>query len=71
MHLFSTECKIIQSNNKVLPSKNPSTVNNAQVGQIVKAQAQFYGRKYLGKTVYGVLGWPFERVTDFAFERMR
>lgn len=38
---------------------------------IGKAQAQFYGRRYLGKTGYGVLGWPFERLTDFAFERMR
>ena len=38
---------------------------------IGKAQAQFYGRKYLGKTGYGVLGRPFERLTDFAFECMR
>ncbi len=38
---------------------------------IGKAQVQFHGRKYLGKTVYGVLGWPFERLTDFAFECMR
>jgi anaerobic magnesium-protoporphyrin IX monomethyl ester cyclase len=38
---------------------------------IGKAQAQFYGRRYLGKTGYAVLGWPFERLTDFAFERMR
>ncbi len=38
---------------------------------IGKAQAQFYGRRYLGKSGYGVLGKPFERLTDFAFERMR
>lgn len=38
---------------------------------IGKAQAQFYGRRYLGRVGYGVLGWPFERLTDFAFERMR
>ena len=38
---------------------------------IGKAQAQFHGRKYLGKTGYGVLGVPFERLTDFAFECMR
>jgi anaerobic magnesium-protoporphyrin IX monomethyl ester cyclase len=37
---------------------------------IGKAQAQFYGRRYLGKTGYGVLGKPFERLTDFAFELM-
>lgn len=38
---------------------------------IAKGQAQFYGRKYLGKVGYGLLGWLFERLTDFAFERMR
>ena len=38
---------------------------------IGKAHAQFYGRKYLGKVGYGVLGKPFERLTDFTFERMR
>jgi anaerobic magnesium-protoporphyrin IX monomethyl ester cyclase len=38
---------------------------------IGKGQAQFYGRKYLGKTGYALLGEPFERLTDFAFERMR
>ncbi len=38
---------------------------------IGKAWVQFYGQKYLGKTVYGVLGWPFERLTDFAFECIR
>jgi len=38
---------------------------------IGKGQAQFYGRKYLGRVGYGVLGKPFEWLTDFAFERMR
>ena len=38
---------------------------------IGKGQAQFYGRRYLGKIGYGVLGKPFERLTDFAFECMR
>jgi anaerobic magnesium-protoporphyrin IX monomethyl ester cyclase len=38
---------------------------------IGKAQAQFYGHRYLGKTGYGFLGWPLERLTDFVFERMR
>jgi anaerobic magnesium-protoporphyrin IX monomethyl ester cyclase len=38
---------------------------------IGKAQAQFYGRRFLGRRGYGVLGWPFERLTDFAFECMR
>jgi anaerobic magnesium-protoporphyrin IX monomethyl ester cyclase len=38
---------------------------------IGKAQAQFYGHRYLGKTGYGFLGLPFERLTDFVFERMR
>ncbi len=38
---------------------------------IVKAQVQFYGRRYLGKKVYGVVGWPFEHLTDFAFRLMR
>jgi anaerobic magnesium-protoporphyrin IX monomethyl ester cyclase len=38
---------------------------------IGKGQAQFYGRKYLGKMGYALLGEPFERLTDFAFERMR
>jgi anaerobic magnesium-protoporphyrin IX monomethyl ester cyclase len=35
---------------------------------IAKAQAQFYGRRYLRKTGYRVLGRPFERLTDFAFD---
>jgi anaerobic magnesium-protoporphyrin IX monomethyl ester cyclase len=38
---------------------------------IGKAWVQFYGRRYLGKAVYGVVGWPFERLTDWAFECMR
>ncbi len=38
---------------------------------IGKAQVQFYGRRYLGKTGYGVVGLPFERLTDFAFEHMK
>jgi anaerobic magnesium-protoporphyrin IX monomethyl ester cyclase len=38
---------------------------------IGKAHAQFYGRKYLGKTGYGILGKPFENLTDRAFELMR
>lgn len=38
---------------------------------IAKAQSQFYGRRYLRKTGYKVFGLPFERLTDFAFERMR
>ena len=38
---------------------------------IGKAHAQFYGRRYLGKTGYIVLGKPFERLTDFTFEVMR
>jgi anaerobic magnesium-protoporphyrin IX monomethyl ester cyclase len=38
---------------------------------IGKGQAQFYGRRYLGRVGYGVLGKPFERLTDFAFEHMR
>ncbi len=37
---------------------------------IGKAQAQFYGRRYLGKMGYSVLGKPFERLTDFAFKMM-
>jgi anaerobic magnesium-protoporphyrin IX monomethyl ester cyclase len=37
---------------------------------IGKAQAQYYGRKYLGNKGYSVLGKPFERLTDYAFDRM-
>lgn len=38
---------------------------------IAKAQAQFYGRRYLGATGYEVLGKPFESLTDWAFTKMR
>jgi anaerobic magnesium-protoporphyrin IX monomethyl ester cyclase len=38
---------------------------------IGKAWVQFYARRYLGGRGYGVLGWPFERLTDFAFKCMR
>jgi anaerobic magnesium-protoporphyrin IX monomethyl ester cyclase len=38
---------------------------------IAKAQAQFYGRRYLGKNGYKILGQPLERLTDYAFERLR
>jgi len=38
---------------------------------IGKAQAQFYGRKFLGKIGYKIVGQPFERLTDFAFEHMK
>ncbi|MGA2682594.1 MAG: radical SAM protein [Candidatus Bathyarchaeia archaeon] len=37
---------------------------------IGKAHAQFYGRKYLGKAGYSILGKPFERLTDATFEIM-
>jgi anaerobic magnesium-protoporphyrin IX monomethyl ester cyclase len=38
---------------------------------IGKAQVQFHGRKVLGDGVYGVVGAPFERLTDAAFKLMR
>ncbi len=38
---------------------------------IGKAHAQFYGKKYLGKVAYSVLGKPLERLTDYTFELMR
>ncbi len=38
---------------------------------IAKAQAQFYGRKFLGKTGYRVLGRPFEHLTDLTFDFIR
>ncbi len=38
---------------------------------IAKAQAQFYGRRYLGKGAYRVFGEPMERLTNFWFEHMR
>ena len=37
---------------------------------IGKAHAQFYGRKFLGKTGYSLLGRPLEGLTDFAFKLM-
>ena len=37
---------------------------------IGKAQAQFYVRKYLGQTGYGIVGRPFESVTDWAFKKL-
>jgi anaerobic magnesium-protoporphyrin IX monomethyl ester cyclase len=37
---------------------------------IAKGQAQFYGRKYLKEAGYRIFGKPFERLTDYAFERM-
>jgi anaerobic magnesium-protoporphyrin IX monomethyl ester cyclase len=37
---------------------------------IAKAQAQFYGRRILGRGAYRVLGEPLERLTDFWFKRM-
>jgi anaerobic magnesium-protoporphyrin IX monomethyl ester cyclase len=37
---------------------------------IGKAHAQFYGRRYLGKIGYKVLGTPFELLTDLTFEAM-
>jgi anaerobic magnesium-protoporphyrin IX monomethyl ester cyclase len=38
---------------------------------IAKAQMQFYGRKYLGKAGYNLIGKPFERLTDFTFKHMK
>jgi anaerobic magnesium-protoporphyrin IX monomethyl ester cyclase len=38
---------------------------------IGKAHLQFYGRKFLGERGYGVVGVPFERLTDLAFKLMR
>ena len=37
---------------------------------IGKATAQFYGRRYLGKIGYKVIGKPFELLTDLTFEMM-
>lgn len=37
---------------------------------IGKAQAQFYGRKYLGKKAYSIVGLPLEHLTDSAFRLM-
>ena len=38
---------------------------------IGKGQAQFYGRKHLGKFGYNVLGKPLERLTDLTFQIIR
>ena len=38
---------------------------------IGKAHLQFYGRKFLGERGYGLVGVPFERLTDAAFRLMR
>jgi anaerobic magnesium-protoporphyrin IX monomethyl ester cyclase len=38
---------------------------------IGKAHLQFYGRKFLGERGYGLVGLPFERLTDAAFRLMR
>ena len=37
---------------------------------IGKGHAQFYGRKYLGKIGYSIIGKPFERLTDITFEML-
>jgi anaerobic magnesium-protoporphyrin IX monomethyl ester cyclase len=38
---------------------------------IGKAQVQFNARKYIGKSVYDVVGVPFELLTDAAFKLLR
>ena len=38
---------------------------------IGKAHLQFYGRRYLGKKGYDIMGLPFERLTDIAFKLLR
>jgi anaerobic magnesium-protoporphyrin IX monomethyl ester cyclase len=38
---------------------------------IGKAHAQFYGRRYLGKKAYSIVGMPLERLTDSTFKLMR
>src|SRR3990170_4980380 len=38
---------------------------------IGKAHVQFYGKRFLGKRGYSMVGSPFERVTDVAFKLMR
>ena len=38
---------------------------------IGKAHIQFYGRRYLGKKGYDIMGLPFERLTDIAFKLLR
>ena len=39
--------------------------------KIGKAHVQFYGKRFLGKRGYSLVGSPFERVTDVAFKLMR
>jgi hypothetical protein len=34
---------------------------------LFKGMTQFYLRKYLGNRVYGLMGKPYERLTDSAF----
>jgi anaerobic magnesium-protoporphyrin IX monomethyl ester cyclase len=38
---------------------------------IGKAHVQFYGKRFLGKRGYSVVGEPFERATDVAFKLMK
>jgi len=38
---------------------------------IGKAHVQFYGKRYLGKRGYSMVGSPFERATDVAFKLMK
>ena len=38
---------------------------------IGKAHVQFYGKRFLGKRGYSVVGSPFERATDAAFKLMK
>jgi anaerobic magnesium-protoporphyrin IX monomethyl ester cyclase len=38
---------------------------------IGKAHVQFYGKRYLGKRGYSMVGSPFERATDAAFKLMK
>lgn len=38
---------------------------------IGKAQVQFYGKRFLGKRGYNVIGSPFELATDVAFKLMK
>jgi hypothetical protein len=38
---------------------------------ILKGTAQFELRKYLGASIYNVVGTPFESLTDFVFKLLR
>jgi anaerobic magnesium-protoporphyrin IX monomethyl ester cyclase len=38
---------------------------------ILKGQAQHYGRRLFGRSVYDLLGAPFEGLTDYAFKHMK